>query len=134
MSFVQAIKAGYRGYVSFGGRSSRSDFWFWVLYQTIVSVILGALFGGSTMVAADGGFSYNFTGNLVSNLWSLAHFLPGLAVGIRRLHDTDRSGWWTLIALVPLVGWIVLIVFYCQAGSAGSNRFGADSQNSAASF
>ena len=59
-------------------------------------------------------------------LWSAVAglLIPSIAVGIRRLHDTDRSGWWQLLGLVPVLGWIALIVFYCQRGSAGPNRFG----------
>ena len=63
---------------------------------------------------------------VLSSIWSLATFLPSLAVGIRRLHDTDRSGWWWLISFIPLIGIIVLIVFWCSAGIPGSNRFGPD--------
>lgn len=127
MSFVEAIKSGYQGYVRFSGRSSRSAYWYWVLYQVIVQVILAVVFGGGQRV--DGGFVYE--ANMVANLWGLAHLLPGIAVGIRRLHDIDRSGWWTLIVLVPLVGWIVLLVFYCKRGTEGANRFGPDTQAAA---
>ena len=55
----------------------------------------------------------------------LGNLIPGLAVGFRRLHDTNRSAWWTLIALIPLIGGIVLLVFYCLAGTQGPNRFGS---------
>ena len=127
MSFIEAIKSGYQGYVGFSGRSPRSGYWWWVLYQVIVQVILAFAFGGGQ--AVEGGFTYN--ANPVALVWSLAHFLPGLAVTIRRLHDTDRSGWWVLIGLVPLVGWIVMLVFMVQKGTSGANRFGADTQSAA---
>ena len=130
MTFIEAIKSGYQGYVGFSGRSRRSAYWYWVLYQIIAQVVLGLVFGGGERV--DGGFVYN--ANMVANLWSLAHFLPGLALGIRRLHDTDRSGWWTLLVLIPLVGWIVLIVFAAQKGTAGANRFGGDPSGDARVF
>ena len=59
-------------------------------------------------------------------IWSLGNLLPNIAVAVRRLHDIDRSGWWLLIGIIPLVGWIILIVWYCQKGTTGDNRFGAD--------
>ncbi len=62
----------------------------------------------------------------LSGIWSLAVLLPGLAVGARRLHDTDRSGWWQLLVLIPLIGAIILIVWYATKGSLGANRFGPD--------
>ena len=62
----------------------------------------------------------------VNSLVSLALFLPGLAVGARRLHDLDRTGWWLLLYLLPLIGWLVLLVFFVLRGTEGSNRFGPD--------
>jgi uncharacterized membrane protein YhaH (DUF805 family) len=62
----------------------------------------------------------------ISSLVSLALFLPGLAVSVRRLHDTDRSGWWVLLFLIPLIGAIVLLIWYCSRGTPGGNRFGPD--------
>src|SRR4051794_32779705 len=110
MTFVEAIKDGFGKYVTFSGRSSRSAYWYWVLFALIVSVV-------ATIIDLAIG------SRIVSLIASLALLLPGLAVGIRRLHDIGRSGWWILIALVPFVGFIVLIVFYCQP-SEGPNRFG----------
>lgn len=62
----------------------------------------------------------------VSFIYLLATLLPNLAVSIRRLHDTDRSGFWVLLNLIPVIGWIVLIIFYCKEGTSGTNRFGND--------
>jgi uncharacterized membrane protein YhaH (DUF805 family) len=70
--------------------------------------------------------SMAFAGGPLSIIFSLVNIIPGLAVSIRRLHDTDRSGWWLLIALIPLIGFILLIVWYASSGTAGSNRFGND--------
>jgi uncharacterized membrane protein YhaH (DUF805 family) len=63
---------------------------------------------------------------LISSLFGLAVFLPGLAVAIRRLHDLDRTGWWILLSLIPIVGWIILIIWDCTKGTNGPNRFGPD--------
>lgn len=125
MTFVQAVTSVYQGYVRFTGRAARSEFWYWVLFQVIAQIVIGAIFGGGHMTMGGGGMSMHYEGGLVANLWMLANFLPGLAVSIRRLHDIDKSGWFLLIALIPVVGWIVLIVWYCQQGTAGDNRFGS---------
>jgi uncharacterized membrane protein YhaH (DUF805 family) len=57
---------------------------------------------------------------------ALALFIPGLAVGVRRMHDQDKSGWWLLIAFIPIIGWIVLLVFYLTDGTRGTNQYGPD--------
>ena len=109
-----------KNYVGFSGRARRTEFWMFVLFNIIASVIasiVDRLFGWG-----DGSLN---TGP-IALLYSLAVLLPSLAVGVRRLHDSNRSGWWILIGLVPFVGWIVLIVFYAQAGTVGANQFGPD--------
>lgn len=131
MNFTQAIGSGYRKYVTFGGRASRSEYWWWFLYIILTSIVVGIIegalgLGTGTVETVDGGVSASFAGGPLSIIWALAHLLPGIAVGVRRLHDTDRSGWWYLIALVPLIGAIVLLVFFCTKGTAGDNRFGPD--------
>ncbi len=75
---------------------------------------------------AEGTASAQATGGPITALVGLGLFLPGLAVTVRRLHDTDRRGWWILLGLIPIIGIIVLIVFYCTAGTPGPNRFGPD--------
>ena len=110
MTFVEAIKDGFGKYVTFSGRSSRSAYWYWVLFAFIVAVV-------ATIIDMAIG------SRIVSLITTLALLLPGLAVGIRRLHDIGRSGWWILIALVPFIGAIVLLVFALQP-SEGPNRFG----------
>ena len=126
MNFQDAVRSGYQNYVTFSGRASRSAFWWWVLFQVVASVAIALIFGGGHMQMDQASMQMHYQGGLVYNLWSLANFLPALSVGIRRLHDIDKSGWWSLIALVPLVGAIVLIVWYCQKGTPGANRFGPE--------
>lgn len=126
MNFLEAVKAGYRNYVRFQGRSSRSEYWWWALYQLVVNVVIGLIFGGGTAETGAGSVSFVYQGGIVANLWALAHLLPGLSVGVRRLHDINRSGWWLLIGLIPIVGLIVLIVWFVKAGDSGNNRFGAN--------
>ena len=105
-------------YFEFSGRSSRSDFRLYVRLYLIIYVIAwiidAVLFGALSGEGLP----------IVTMIVALAHFIPSIAGQIRRLHDTDRSGWWFLLIFVPF-GAIVLIVFYCFAGTPGDNRFGA---------
>lgn len=116
MTFSEAISSGFRNYVGFSGRASRSEFWYWILFTVLVSIV--------TSIIDLGVLSSNVMP--LSSIWSLVTFLPSLAMGVRRLHDTDRSGWWWLLSFIPLIGIIVLIVFWCSEGTRGPNRFGPD--------
>ncbi|HEX4410618.1 MAG TPA: DUF805 domain-containing protein [Xanthobacteraceae bacterium] len=118
MNFQQAIASGFRNYVSFSGRAIRSEFWYWQLFVFLVSIgteIIDYSFVGGDSISTP-----------LTSLWGLATFLPGLGLAIRRLHDTDRSGWWFFLVFIPLIGFIVLIIWWCQKGTDGYNRFGAD--------
>ena len=128
MDFQQAIKTCFSKYVTFSGRASRSEFWWFMLFIFAGNFILGfvdlSLFGRT----AEGD-----TISILGALFSLAVFLPSIAVGVRRLHDVDKSGWWYLLILIPLIGWLILIVFFfIHQGTAGSNRFGEDPLGGAA--
>ena len=116
MNMIEATKACFSNYVTFSGRARRAEYWWFILATILVSI-------GLAIIDAVIGFG-EF--GLLSNLWSLAVFLPSLAAGARRLHDTDRSAWWLLIMLLPLIGLIVLIVFFAQRGTEGANRYGPD--------
>jgi uncharacterized membrane protein YhaH (DUF805 family) len=111
MTFGEAVRSGFDHYAKFDGRASRPAFWWWVLFVVLVSV------GANIIDLAIGAPVFNA-------IVGLGLLLPNLSVAIRRLHDTDRTGWWVLIWLIPLIGWIVLLVFYLQQGDAGENRFG----------
>lgn len=115
MSFTQAIRSGFANYVNFSGRAVASEFWWWQLF-----VLLVAFAGG----AIDGAFNLN--ADILADLWALATLLPGLAVSVRRLHDSDRSGWWLFALMIPFVGLVLLVVWFIQDGTAGDNRFGPD--------
>jgi uncharacterized membrane protein YhaH (DUF805 family) len=115
MNFGEALKSGFNKYATFAGRAPRSEFWYWTLFSVLVAIASGII--DRELVDSDYG--------LVQPLTSLALFLPSLAVGVRRLHDIDRSGWWILIAFT-IVGLIVLWAWDCIKGTNGSNRFGPD--------
>jgi uncharacterized membrane protein YhaH (DUF805 family) len=105
-------------YAKFDGRSRRAEFWWYFLANLIISFVLNFI----DMVI---GLGMGGGVGVLGLIYSLAVLVPGLAVGVRRLHDTNKSGWWLLFALVPLVGIIVLIVFFATDGQPGPNRYGA---------
>lgn len=133
MTFTEAVRSGFSKYVTFSGRARRSEFWFWLLFAIIAAVVaalLDAMLFPAMMDVqtdvADGVASVSAQGGPISALVTLGLLLPGLAMQIRRLHDVDRSGWWVLLAFIPLIGIIVLIVWWCTEGTRGPNRFGSD--------
>jgi len=105
-----------RNYAQFNGRSRRSEYWYFLLFNLLVAVLLGFADGVLRKIVGFG---------MLGMLYSLVVLVPGIAVSIRRLHDTDRSGWWLLLALVPLVG-LVLIWFMAEDSHGGTNRYGHD--------
>ena len=119
--YLEALKK----YAVFHGRAHRAEFWWFVLFNAIFSFALNITFGARVGVPEESVSSASPLAILPA-IYGLAVLLPAIGVSIRRLHDTNRSGWWLLIALFPIVGAIVLIVFYAQAGDAGENQFGAD--------
>ncbi|MFG3557629.1 DUF805 domain-containing protein [Micromonospora sp. NPDC047557] len=119
MSFGAAIKSVLSQYVGFTGRARRSEYWWFALFTVLVSIAAAILDSVLGLTFVEGS-----TSGVIGLIASLLLLLPTLAVAVRRLHDTDRTGWWVLIGLVPLVGAIVLIVFFVQDGTPGANRFG----------
>jgi len=99
-------------YAVFSGRAQRMEYWMFFLFNFIIAFALGfieGIFGGP---------------GILGTLYSLAVLIPGIAVTVRRLHDTDRTGWWVLIGLVPIIGFIVLLVFMVLDGTEGENKYG----------
>lgn len=117
MTFKQATRTCLSKYAEFHGRAARPEYWWFVLFT-----ILGNIAAG--IIDAVFGFRADGTG-LVGGLFSLAMLLPSLAVASRRLHDIDRSFWWVLVGLIPVIGWLVLLYWFVQPGTSGSNRFGS---------
>ena len=124
MGFGEAVKSFWSNYSTFKGRSRRSEYWwiqlFLVLTNLVVAAIDLALMNGDVdRFIANGG------GGIVGLVWILVTIVPALAVLVRRLHDTGKSGWWVLIGFVPFVGTIVLFVFSVLDSDAGDNKYGA---------
>jgi uncharacterized membrane protein YhaH (DUF805 family) len=113
-------------YAVFSGRARRAEYWYFVLFNIIVAVVLSLI---DTLL---GTFNFMQGVGLLSGLYALAVLIPTLAVTVRRLHDIDRSGWWIFINLIPLIGFIVLLVFAVTDGTPGSNRYGPNPKGATA--
>jgi uncharacterized membrane protein YhaH (DUF805 family) len=118
MNFWQAIASGFTQYVTFGGRASRSEFWYWFLFSLLgglVTEMLDSAFFGTSIPSASP----------LNGIFNLILFLPSLAIEVRRLHDINRTGWWLLIAFT-ILGIFLLWYWACKKGTDGPNRFGPD--------
>ncbi|OAM53042.1 hypothetical protein A7981_06365 [Methylovorus sp. MM2] len=107
MTFSDSIKVCFSKYIDITGRAKRPEYWWFVLLLFLGSLVLG------------------FISDIASMVFSLATLLPSIAVGVRRLHDTNRSGWWLLLGLIPIIGWIILIVFMATEGESTDNEYGS---------
>lgn len=123
MSMMQAVRSVFSQYFGFEGRARRSEFWKFFLFNMIITFagyLIGALTG-----AEQGSF---FPMGLIG-IYTLAALLPGLAVAVRRMHDTGRTGWSVLIILIPLVGVILYFVWACRDSDPGDNAYGKNPKN-----
>ncbi len=107
----------FKKYAAFEGRASRAEFWYFLLMQLLIMFGLGIV--GVIALGEE-------AGGILVNLYGLIALIPTLAVEVRRLHDINKSGWWILISFVPLIGAIVLIVFWATPGDKGLNQYGED--------
>lgn len=112
MKFDEAVRTVFGKYATFDGRAGRSEFWYWALFTFLVSLVFNVL---SMYVASSLGY--------VGNLFSLATIIPSVAVGARRMHDIGKSGWWQLVNLVPVLGWLYFIYLAAQP-SGSANAYG----------
>ena len=112
MGFGQAIFTCLSKYADFQGRAARPEYWWFALFNGLTSVL------ASIVDKAVVGYP------VLQVIVALGLIIPTLAVAVRRLHDTDRSGWWLLIVFVPLIGGLALLVWFCLRGAAGDNRYG----------
>jgi uncharacterized membrane protein YhaH (DUF805 family) len=120
--YIEALKK----YAVFGGRSRRMEYWSFVLFNFVVFVVLAGI------DALLGTFSSASGVGLLSGIYLLATLVPILALSVRRLHDIDRSGWWVLTYLLPLIGPLVLLVFAVLDGTPGDNRYGPNPKGATA--
>lgn len=113
MSFTEAITSAFQNFANFSGRARRSEYWYFVVFNSLVSGILSFL---QTR-------GIDFAGTL-AGIFSLAVFIPSMSLAWRRLHDIGKSGGWFFIGLIPVIGWIFLIFWLCKDSEPGPNRFG----------
>ncbi len=106
MSIIESIKLGFNKYFDFKSRSSRSEYWYWILFVLVTSLVI-----------------MRFIPILL--IFIVATVIPSVAVAVRRLHDINRSGWWLLLDFIPVVGEIILVIWCCRKGTERSNRYGA---------
>lgn len=109
-----------RNYAVFSGRARRKEYWFFLLLTLVFTIVMALI--DQVLGTYDEGTGIG----LLTGLYEVAMIVPGLAVTVRRLHDTNRRGWWLLLALIPIVGGIILFVFMVLPGRKGANRFGLD--------
>lgn len=116
-TFLDVIQTVFSRYVQFSGRARRSEYWYWVLFIVLASIAFafvdGAIFGFEETDLA-----------IVGPIFSLATFIPSLAVGFRRMHDIGRTAWWLLIGFIPIIGPLVIIYWFVQRGQPNDNQYG----------
>lgn len=122
MSFTAAVTSVLNNYANFQGRATRSEYWYWFLFYILLSAATNIVDAGLRHV-----FLIHGLFSIIAALIYLFLFVPNLAVGVRRLHDLDKSGWWLLLVFIPLVGPIILLVWFCTSGTPGANQYGAPS-------
>ncbi|MBF0463195.1 MAG: DUF805 domain-containing protein [Magnetococcales bacterium] len=107
-------------YAVFRGRARRKEYWYFTLFNMILMVVFAAIDGFTGTFSIEAGMG------VLGGIYALVTLLPALAVSVRRLHDAGHSGWWLFIGLIPLIGFIVLIVFMVQDSKPGNNQYGAN--------
>ena len=126
VSFQNAVGLGFQHYFDFKGRSTRSEYWWWLLFVVLADIALSIVDMGIAT------FNYESGDGLLSGLFKLATLIPGLALGARRLHDINKSAWWLLmwlsfLLIIPMIiPVIVLLVWAARQGDNGTNRYGPD--------
>lgn len=119
--FIAALKK----YATFSGRAQRAEYWYFVLFNMLFLMGLTISDGIAGTFSAEAGIG------LLSGIYSLGILSPSVAVGVRRLHDTGRSGWWLLIGIIPIIGGIVLLIFFVQDSAPGENSYGPNPKGTA---
>ena len=120
MSPIDWATRPLKKYADFSGRAPRAEYWWFyllIIVGYVIATIIDSMLGLGQTIGPYG---------ILMSVFALAMLVPSIAAGVRRLHDTDRSGWWLLIGLVPLIGAIVLIVFFVTQGTQGPNQYGDD--------
>ena len=118
VKFGEAIGIGFKNYVNFGGRATRAEYWWWFLFTNLAGLVAGFIDGLLGTGALFAGYG------VAGGIFYLVVIVPSLSLGARRLHDVNRTGWWQLLFLIPLLGWIILFYWAITPSNSGHNRFG----------
>jgi uncharacterized membrane protein YhaH (DUF805 family) len=125
MSFFDAIKSYFKNYANFSGRTSKTTFWWTVLFLVLAGMLVAAIFPGAVEVDHIAGLDISTRNDSIAqNVWSIGTFLPSLALGVRRLQDMGKPGQYLWFALIPVAGWIMLLVWFLQPGLPTANKYG----------
>ncbi len=126
MNFVDSVKSYWTNYAQFKGRTSRTTFWWTALFSILASIAIGLIFPGTyhTEMLFNEVEIRSYDQSTIESLWDLATLIPTLAISVRRLHDTGRSGANFLFIFLPIVGWIILLMYFLQSGKSESNQYG----------
>lgn len=119
MSFQEAVQTVFSKYATFEGRARRSEYWYFMLLVCCVNIVIRIL----AAIVGDGNFLATVLAG-VSTVFSLGVLVPQIAVAVRRLHDIGKSGWFYLIGLIPFIGWILMLVWFCTDSQPGDNQYG----------
>ena len=123
--FPVAVRRFFKKYATFSGRASRSEYWWWTLVSIAVSIILNIIISAGSTTTAYGSTAGPGTviGGILAVIWGLATIVPSLALSVRRLHDSNKSGWMLLLGLIPFAGAIILLVFMLLGPDPAGQRF-----------
>ena len=116
--FIYCLK----NYAKFDGRAGRPEYWFYALFNTLIFFILQFL---SSMLGLQYAMNELITVYPLASIWQVVTFVPSLAVGVRRMHDINRSGFWLLFLLLPLIGWLLIMIFALLKGNDDDNDYGS---------
>jgi len=134
--YMDQVMKVYRNYVGFTGRADRKEFWYFILFYVIVSAVLQILdrvaFGGPQIIDSGRHWVASHDFQPLTAIFAVISLCPSIAVTMRRLHDTGKSGWWVLIGLIPLIGWIWLLVLCAAKGDPSPNGHGEPPEGSRA--
>ncbi|MCC8180154.1 MAG: DUF805 domain-containing protein [Planctomycetes bacterium] len=128
MEYKQWYMRAWRRWKDFSGRARRKEYWTFVIINTVFTFLLQT---GVQYFTDETGYTFGIGHvlNIIAWLFSLFILIPGLAVSYRRMHDRGKSGWWLLLYIIPLIGWLILVIMFVQDSQPGPNRYGPNPKN-----
>ncbi|MEX3011193.1 DUF805 domain-containing protein [Hoeflea sp. TYP-13] len=124
MTFLESVQTVFSKYAVFSGRATRPEYWWWVLFNVIVSVVTDIIDGAIIAPLLGFGMYSSDAADPLGWISALVLLVPSIAVSARRLHDIGRSGWWLLLMFLPIIGWLILLYWHIQPTAPGQNEYG----------